>query len=74
VAEINAIEVTARALYDALKKTAPSAFITDFDLECPVTIDGTFNLHALATLVLINLNAQAGQIPSLLAQMPPKKS
>jgi hypothetical protein len=74
VAEINAMEATARAIYDALRQADPAAYMDEFDMEFPVTIDGRFQLHALAALVLIHLNGQLGQTLFQLAQTQSKRS
>jgi len=68
------IEVLAEVLYKTLGEADPTAFMQDYTLEHPLTIDGNFHFRALAALLLVNLNAQFGRMPSLLDQIQPKKT
>ena len=68
------LEAVAGVLYKTLGEADPTAFMQDYTLEHPLVIDGHFHFRALAALLLVNLNAQFGQMPSLLDQIPPKTS
>jgi hypothetical protein len=45
----------ARLLHDALRKSDPASFMDDDPLEDRLTIDGHFNLIAVAKMILFDL-------------------
>lgn len=45
------VENIARAIYDAFCRADCNAFIGEFSLTRPVTIDGAFNLEEIASFI-----------------------
>lgn len=62
------VDELAGAIYWALKQCDKNAFIEDFSLEDPVTIDGSYQLRALALLLQINLHGLFAQALSPVEQ------
>lgn len=56
-------EELAQALRDALEADDPEAFIGEFDARHPVTIDGKFNLTAIATVLISRMNTPTTNPP-----------
>lgn len=51
--------VLARLIYDALEECSPSAYLGEFSLDRPVSIDGKFNFREVAEALETSLRSNS---------------